>query len=115
MVKHKLDTTNPVQVYRAEVQGMGYHPNDNYCKKFVKELEYIKHISENQPITLVTYTCRFWSELDKAWVESSEIETVELKTYDKEKITWLLHEWNSKPESYVVKNITTINENSLDI
>ena len=114
MDKLNLDVKNPVQVYRAEVQSLGYHPSDTYCKKFVNELDYIKHIAENQPVTTVTYTRRFWSEAERVWVDLSGIETAVLKTYDLQKTDWFKAEWNGKNDTYVIKKIETINENNLE-
>jgi len=114
MTKNKFDVKNPTQVYRAEVQSMGYHPSEKYCAKFVSELDYIKKVAEQQPITTVTFTRRFWSE-DKTWVDVGGIETEVLKTYDRTAVGFFKAQWNNKDNSYVIKDIVTINENNLDI
>jgi len=115
MVKHDFDITNPTQVYRAEVQTMGYHPSTAYCEKFVKEIEYIKHVAENQPITTVTYTRRFFSESEKIWVDLSGIETEVLKSYDLDNVNHFIANWKLKGNTYVIVKIETTNENLLDI
>jgi hypothetical protein len=114
MLKNKFDLTNPTQVYRAEVQCMGYHPSDNYCKKFVNELDYIKKVADNQPITTINYARRFWSETDKVFVEVGGIETVVLKTYDRNKTDMFVYEWKNKGESYLVKEYYTIKSENLE-
>lgn len=114
MVNHKLDIKNPVQVYRAEVASLGHHSSDTYCQKFVNEIDYIKKIAEQQPITTVQYTRRIFSETDQAWVNVGKQETEVLKTYNESAVKRFIYEWEHKDSSYVIVSIKTINENYLD-
>ena len=118
MVKHGFDVANPTQVYRAEVQTLGYHPSTAYCEKFVREIKYIKHVAENQPITTVTYTRRLFSDTESTWVDIGGVETEELKSYDKQKVDFFVAEWEYKKKTngtYVIKSIETTNEKLLNI
>jgi hypothetical protein len=109
MVVENLEMTAS-SVYTADRMLSNGGVSQNFCDKFIAELDYIKRLSENQPVITVKFKPLFYSEKD-GWIELGE-EQETLKTFDVDKANCFIYKYKKsnqyKIEMLVINDVDVL-------
>lgn len=108
MVVENLEMTAS-SVYTADRMLSNGGVSPNFCNKFITELDYIKELSEKQPVITVKFKPLFYSEKD-GWIELEE-EQETLKTFDLDKANCFIYKYK-KSDKYKIEMLVI---NDIDV